>query len=299
MLSLIGLLNPLAGSAPAAEASPVAVLVVGFDHLSQLYNKQPGSDVFSPKKQAELAQLRAQLARFRPEAILLEAEPREQPRLDSLYARYRAGQLAFTALLEGRSERYQVGFALARQLGLPAPRGIDYYASTSQNLLSTGHNISYFQRDLRLLQTTARPLRRLVQHDSLSLYDYLALANQPTLVALSHRVIFNTPALVTSGTFAATGTNTQDLGRVDTAYIGAHYITLFYNRNLKIYTTILRAQQQTQARRVLVMMGLAHVGVLEELLAANPDYQVVHAASYLKTKQTHLLKPAKRLPLPR
>jgi len=292
---LLSLLNPLASRAQKAKSAPIEVMVVGFDHLNSLYNKQPESDVFSPKKQAELARLRAQLARFRPEAIMLEAEPREQPRLDSLYERYRAGQLAFTALPEGRGERYQVGFVLARQLGLPAPRGIDYYAATSQSLLATGHNISYFQRDLTLLQTTVRPLRRMVQHDSLSLYDYLALANQPALVALSHRAVFNTPALVTSGTFAASGTNTQDLGRVDTAYIGAHYITLFYNRNLKIYANILRAQQQTQARRVLVMMGQNHVGVLDELFAANPDYQVVHADNYLKTKNAHLVKA---LPLP-
>ena len=273
-------------------------MVVGFDHLNQLYNKQPESDVFSSKKQAELAKLRAQLARFRPEAIMLEAERREQPGIDSLYERYRAGQLEFSALPTGRSERYQVGFALAKQLGLPAPRGIDYYAATSQSLLSTGHNISYFQSDLQLLQATVRPLRRLVQHDSLSLYDYLALANQPALVALSHRAIFNTPALVTNGTFSASGTNTQDLGKVDTTYIGAHYITLFYNRNLKIYANILRAQQQTQARRVLVLMGQNHVGVLEELFAANPSYRVVHAASYLKTKHARLLKVVARPSLP-
>ena len=299
IILLLSLLKPLAGSAQVVKADPVEVMVVGFDHLGQLYNKQPESDVFGPKKQAELAQLRAQLARFRPDAIMLEAEPREQPRLDSLYERYRAGQLAFTDLPEGRGERYQVGFVLARQLKLPAPRGVDYYAATSQSLLSTGHNISDFQRDLKLLQTTARPLRRMVQHDSLSLYDYLALANQPALVALSHRAMFNTPAMVTSGTFSATGTNTQDLGRVDTAYIGAHYITLFYNRNLKIYANILRAQQQTQARRVFVMMGQNHVGVLEELFAANPSYQVVHAATYLKTKQKNLMKALSMPPAPR
>jgi len=265
-------------------------MVVGFDHLNALYNKQPESDVFSPKKQAELAKLRAQLARFRPEAIMLEAEPREQPQLDSLYAQYRAEKLAFTALPTGRSERYQVGFALARQLGLPAPRGIDYYAATSQSLLSTGRNIEAFQRELRLLQVVSRPLRRQVQHDSLSLYDYIALANQPALIALSHRVLFNTPALVTSGTFSATGTNTVDLGKVDTTYIGAHYITLVYNRNLKIYANILREQQRSQARRILVVLGVAHVGVQEELFAANPSYRVVHAASYLKTRVSNKLQ---------
>jgi hypothetical protein len=187
-------------------------------------------------------------------------------------------------LPEGRSERYQVGFALARQLGLPAPQGIDYYAATSQNLLSTGRNIAAFRQELQLLQAVSRPLRRQVQHDSLSLYDYIALANQPALIALAHRAVFNAPALVTSGTFSATGTNTVDLGKVDTTYIGAHYITLVYNRNLKIYSNILREQQRSQAKRILVVLGVAHVGVQEELLAANPAYRVVHAASYLKTK---------------
>ena len=270
--------------AQATKASPIEVMIVGFDHLSQLYNKQPESDVFSPKKQAELAKLRAELARFRPAAIMVEAERSEQPQLDSLYERYRAGQLALPTLPTGRSERYQIGFALAKQLGLPAPKGIDYYAATSQNLLSTGRNITVFQRELQQLQAASRPLRRQVQHDSLSLYDYIALANQPPLVTLIHRALFNTPALVTSGTFSATGTNTVDLGKVDTTYIGAHYITLMYNRNLKIYSNILREQQRSQARRILVVLGLAHVKVQEELFADNPAYRVVHAAEYLKTK---------------
>jgi hypothetical protein len=89
VILLLSLLNPLASSAQKAKNSPIEVMVVGFDHLNSLYNKQPESDVFSPKKQAELAKLRAQLALFRPEAIMLEAEPREQPQLDSLYERYR------------------------------------------------------------------------------------------------------------------------------------------------------------------------------------------------------------------
>lgn len=284
IVSVMGLLGPLSSSAQATQTAPVEVMVVGFDHLSQLYNRQPESDVFSPKKQAELAKLRAALARFRPEAIMVEAEPREQPQLDSLYERYRAGQLQFAALPTGRSERYQVGFALAKQLGLPAPRGIDYYAATSQNLLSTGRNIGAFRQELQQLQSVSRPLRRQVQHDSLSLYDYIALANQPALIALSHRALFNTPALVTSGTFSATGTNTVDLGKVDTAYVGAHYITLIYNRNLKIYANILREQQRSSAKRLLIVLGVAHVGVQEELFAANPAYRVVRAAAYLKTR---------------
>ena len=289
LLVLLGLSQPVAGVAQSPRPAKISVMVVGSDHLSQLYNQQPASDVFSPKKQAELAQLRARLARFRPDIILVEAEPKEQPQIDSLYALYQKGLLQVESLPYGRSERYQIGFALAKQLQLPSPKAVDYYAATSQSLLSTGTNIEAFKQDLKLLQTTARPLRTLVQRDSLSLYDYLALANQSAMIGLLHRMQFNTPALVMNGSFAAEGTNTVDLGKVDTEYIGAHYITLFYNRNLKIYSNMLRAQQQSQAQRVMAVFGLAHVGVLEELFAANPAYQVVHAARYLKTSKTKLL----------
>ena len=44
---------------------------VGFDHLNSLYNKQPESDVYSPKKQAELAKFRAQLARLGDLLVIL------------------------------------------------------------------------------------------------------------------------------------------------------------------------------------------------------------------------------------
>jgi hypothetical protein len=115
----------------------------------------------------------------------------------------------------------------------------------------------------------------------------------PALIALSHRALLNTPALVTSGTFAASGINTNELGRVDTAYIGAHYITLFYNRNLKIYSNLLRAQQKSQAPRLLLIIGQTHVGVLQELLGANPAYRVVPAHTYLKTSAARRLKVKK------
>lgn len=275
-------LGPTVAAAQSGAARPTDIMVVGFDHLNQLYNNTPQSDVLGAKKQAELARLRARLAQFRPQQLLVEATPQEQPQLDSLYALYQSGQLALADLPGGRSERYQVGFALSKELGLPAPRGVDFYAATSQSLLSTGRHIEAFRADLGRMQTTFRPLKRQVQHDSLAVDDYIALANHPAMIALSHRAIFNTPAQVTGGTFSATGQNTLNAGPVDTAYIGAHYISLFYTRNLKIYSNILRTGQQRPVARVMVLMGQPHVGVLQELLAANPAYRVVPAARYLK-----------------
>ncbi|SNC76247.1 hypothetical protein SAMN06265337_3289 [Hymenobacter gelipurpurascens] len=291
MLAVLLLLGTaFAGNAQRTTPAQKQVMVVGFDHLSQLYNKTPESDVYGPKKQAELAKLREHLKRFRPDVLMVEAEPREQPQVDSLYALYRAGKLELSSLPTGRSERYQMGFVLAKELNLPAPQCVDYYAATSQSLLTNGDNIAKYNQDLKLMQQLYRPLKRMAQHDSLSLYDFIALCNHLTTVATVHRAQFNTPAWVTDGTFSPTATNTNNLGQVDTAYIGAHYITLLYNRNLKIYSNILRAQRKTNAQRAMVIMGAAHVGVLEGMFAANPDYQVKHASDYLKTNKTKYLQ---------
>jgi hypothetical protein len=291
LVALLGLglsFGSIAQSTPSAPK--IQVLAIGFDHLSQLYTKQAAqSDVFSPKKQAELAQLRTRLAKFKPDLIMVENEPQEQPHLDSLYAPYQQGTLPLTAMPYGRGETYQVGFALAKDLHLPAPRGINYYEGTSQSLLRSGHNIALFQHDLQALQTTARPLKRLVQHDSLSVYDYIALMNQPKLLALSHRAVYNTPAYVTNGAFSSA--HPPEVSQVDTAYIGVQYISLFYTRNLKIYANLLRVQQQTHAQRLLIIYGQNHIAVLQELLRVNPAYQVVPATKYLKASATRLLKP--------
>ena len=48
VISLLSLLNLSPSRAQATKVSPIEVMIVGFDHLSQLYNKQPESDVFSP-----------------------------------------------------------------------------------------------------------------------------------------------------------------------------------------------------------------------------------------------------------
>jgi hypothetical protein len=95
-----------------------------------------------------------------------------------------------------------------------------------------------------------------------------------------------------NGRLAAGGTNTVDSGKVDTTYRGAHFIGFHYNQNLLNYADIQRGQQQSHAKRVLVLVGVAHVGVVEELLAANPAQQVVHAATHLKTNKRTLLRLA-------
>lgn len=84
------------------------VMIVGFDHLNQLYNRQPQSDVYSAKKKMEINQLKACLQTYGPDMIMVEVDPGEQPRMDSLYKLYSAGKLILENLKEGRGETFRL-----------------------------------------------------------------------------------------------------------------------------------------------------------------------------------------------
>ena len=105
--------------------------------------------------------------------------------------------------------------------------------------------------------------------------------NQDKFIDLSHNLIFNIPAYVINGEFSENGTNTVDIGEIDNKYIGAEYITLFYNRNLKIYSNILNTQLTHKSNKILVIIGQLHVGVLKDLLSHNPNYKVIDTSEYL------------------
>ncbi|MCX6218755.1 DUF5694 domain-containing protein [Spirosoma sp.] len=278
-LCLVGL---LAIDASAQNQPSVQIMLAGFDHLNQLYNQQPQSDVYSPKKQAEINQLNTCFQAYAPDMIMVEVDPIEQPRIDSLFALYSAGKLTLDDLPYGRSETYQIGFALAKRLKHKRVYCVDHYEATSQSLLTDGTNIDVYQRALQQLQGLARPLKKQVQQDSLSVYEYIRRLNQPEMIALTHRLFYNLPALVVNGEFSKTATNTLDVSKIDKRYIGAEFISLFYNRNLKIYSNALISQRQYQGKKLLLLFGQTHVGVLQELVKANPDYKLVSPLTYCR-----------------
>jgi hypothetical protein len=76
--------------------------------------------VLEPARQREVEELIELLAAFRPTKVAVEFTPDRQPRLDSLYAEYRAGRWALR-----RNEVYQLGFRLAAHLGHEGVHAVD------------------------------------------------------------------------------------------------------------------------------------------------------------------------------
>jgi len=278
---LLGLTACTASQISPAGAPPTAdILLLGCNHLAQLYKPDnPNSDVLSPRRQAELAQVRAGLLRYRPEAIMVEELPARQLALDSLYQLYRQDKLDLNTLSGGRSEVYQLGFALGKQLGLPRIGCVNAPGGTSQSILHEGKNIELYQEGTTRLREVVRPVDQQLLAGGSTLSQYLRRLNDPAILRQLHTLVYRTPARVTDGQLKPDPM--VDAGFIDSHYVGAEFTSVFYNRDLKIYSNIVTTQLATRPRRVLLIIGARHVASLQGIFRTDPAYRVVEAAPYL------------------
>ncbi|RYZ29120.1 MAG: hypothetical protein EOO10_07350 [Chitinophagaceae bacterium] len=260
------------------------IMFLGCSHFGQegMYKGNPAADLFTAEKQKEIAAINGQLAAFKPDVILIEREPEEQSQVDSLYTAYRSGKLAFTDLSYGRAEQYQFGFALAEKLNHQRVFGADYYEAVSNRMMTTGANREAFQQGLDSFSAFGRKAEAGFKSGSFSLKDFLLLLNAPTVLNWTYRVLFVTPLQVKNGAFTSPPATYVDTAYVNKKYIGAEFVSIFMERELKIYANIVNITAQQKAARVLVIMGHRHAAALPKLFQNDPAYKVVSVEKYLK-----------------
>ncbi|MBC3784954.1 DUF5694 domain-containing protein [Spirosoma utsteinense] len=281
IILLTGLLFPFS---LLAQSTPAQIMFVGCDHLQQVYRKgNPNTDAFTPRWQQELAEVVNRIKAYKPDLILVERLPADQPALDSLYTLFLNNKLALADLPDGRAEEYQLGFTLGKQLGLKKIVGVNAPGGTSQSILSNGHNIElYLQENARLRALVTEKYTQ-IQAGSLSFSNYIRFLNQPETVQKVYHLRYMTPARVTNGHF----TNPDkmvDTAFVNPAYIGAELISVFKNRDYKIYSNIVTAQLAQQAKKIVVIIGVAHIGSLQSIFRDDPAYKLVESVPYLNHK---------------
>ncbi|HUC82528.1 MAG TPA: DUF5694 domain-containing protein [Flavisolibacter sp.] len=270
---------------PSGKAkAPTQVLFLGCAHFGQegMYKGNPAADLFSEARQKEIAAINASLARFKPDVILIEREPEEQPQVDSLYAAYRTGKLSLTDLSYGRAEQYQFGFALAKALNHQRVFGTDYYEAVSNRMLNSGTNKEAFQQGLDSFSAFGRKAEGSFKSGELSLKNFLLLLNAPSVLDWAYRVLFVTPLQVKNGAFTSPPVKYVDTAYVNKTYIGAEFVSIFMERELKIYANIVNIAAQQKASRVLVVIGHRHAAALPKLFQNDPAYKVVNVSTYLK-----------------
>jgi hypothetical protein len=285
---LLGLTACTASKAPSAAAgagaaAPTSILLLGSNHLAQLYKaSNPNSDVLTPKRQAEMAALCDQLQRYRPDGILVEEVPENQGRLDSLFRLYRQDKLDLNTMPGGRNEVYQVGFVLAKRLGLPGVRCVNAPGGTSQSILNAGKNIELYEQATKSWREFGSSIDQQLLAGTLTMAQYYRALNEPATVQRLHTLVYRTPARVTDGVLKPDPM--VDAAFINPRYVGAEFISVFYNRDLKVYSNIVTTQMATQQQRQLLIMGMRHVGSLRGIFSTDPAYQVVETNAYLSRR---------------
>jgi hypothetical protein len=269
----------------AEKPTPQAeVMLLGSTHFGQsgFYKDAPKADLFSAPRQQEIAEINRLLAKFRPDMIMIEDTPQEQATTDSLYTLYRADKLQLESLPYGRAEQFQFGYRLAKQLNLPRVYGVDAYEGISNRILQNGTNIDGFTKDWALLSNVGRQAETRFKQGEISLKEFLGFMNSPAMLDIAYRTLLVNAARVKQGTFV--GLKPEDAAKnvTDPYYIGAEYMSLFFEREAKIYSNIVTAQQAHKGKKLLVIMGSRHAATLSRIFANDPAYTVVPVSKYLK-----------------
>jgi hypothetical protein len=263
MLTAVPAISSAQFAALGGKTAGAQVLVIGSYHMSN-----PGldaitvraDDVLAPRRQAEIEQLAAQLAQFRPTKVAVEIPWGRDSTSNSLYRRYLQGSHALD-----RTEMQQLGFRIARRAGLPRIHGVDYDLDVNVAAVMVWA-LTHGQPELA---TAAQGLstRLLAEADSM-------MKNATVGAILA--------ALNSARADSAHGIYMAAL-RVgaDTSYPGATMTARWYERNLKIASNVLRLIESPNDR-VLVIIGAAHGPILRELLARVPGVRIVPPGDALR-----------------
>jgi hypothetical protein len=265
-----------------AQGSKTEILLVGSDHLSQIYKEgNPHTDVFSGIRQKEISEFTTLVLRYKPDMVMVEKLPEQQLEIDSLYNLYLQGDLNLQNLENGRSEVYQLAFRIGKELQLPKVYCVNAPGGISQSILDNGENIELYKTKTLELRKVVGEKYVALQSGELSLKDYLIFLNQPVNYNKIYHLRYITPARVTNGTFKNPD-EMVDTAFINPAYIGAELISVFKNRDYKIYSNIVTNQMRHKPKKILLLIGVAHVGSLRNILHDDPEFEVVTAKKYFK-----------------
>jgi len=257
------------------------LLILGSDHLNQVYKKgNPETDVLSPKRQKEIIAFTSLAAKYKPDMIMVEVLPEDQPEIDSLYALYLKNSLKTDSIEDGRSEVYQVAFRMGKEMKLGKIFCVNAPGGTSQGILDNGENIALYKNETTELRKIVGAKYAALQNGTLSFKDFLIFLNQPETYNKVYHLRYITPSRVTNGTF----TNPDkmvDTAFVDHKYIGAELTSVFKNRDYKIYSNIVTTKIRHNPKKILLVIGVAHIGSLISIFRDDPEFELVSASKFL------------------
>ncbi len=249
---------------PAAPSKP-EILIVGTYHMANpghdIFNAK-ADDVLSPKRQAEIAELLAVLKKFHPTKIAVESTVFDDTRKKQ-YADYLAGKRTLT-----QNEIEQVGFRLAKELGMKTIYPVDYDGDFPWQRIvnfakATGKSQQYDQLFADMGAHFKKQDEFLPAH---TILETLLFMNADERVAQDvgfyyREVHFGEPA----------------------DYAGPDLLTSWYQRNMRIYNNIVNLID-SPGERILVIYGAGHLGWLRMAAESDPTVRLRKLAEFVTAK---------------
>ncbi len=253
-------------SAIAQQGARKQILVLGTFHFASNQDviKHGELDILGAQRQAEIQELNDKLAGFAPDRVMVEWKVVEdQPFVDSAYAEYLADRFTLRA-----NEVYQIGFRQARRFATGPPQCIDadglFLFDTLNYAAGKSGDTAWFEAYMDSV------VHLVMEEDSMHMHRSITEALRQMNAEEGSRL-----SLAVNGVFAAA--RLGPLG--DDA--GAEFIGQWYLRNIRMYANICRSTRATD-QRVLVIVGNGHRPIIEQLLRADPDWEVIDAERYLR-----------------
>ncbi|MDP9017155.1 MAG: DUF5694 domain-containing protein [Candidatus Eremiobacteraeota bacterium] len=248
-----------------AQSGRAQVMIVGVAHLvarHDVHNSAFVDDPLGAKRQIQIAEVVAHLARFAPTKVLIEAGP--DPIYNQRYLQYRASTFALPA-----NEIYQFGFRLAAASANSAIYPVDADGpefadeKTPDGKAMIASITSIFKTDRG----------RDPQFDAfVDKSDQLERSN--TYLELLRYLNSDAAIRANAGAYSII----DGLGR-DAHLAGAAYTAAWYGRNCYIFSNILNVT--SPGDRVVVLMGQGHEYLLREFARLNPNLESVDPLRYL------------------
>ncbi len=274
LMLCVGTFSASAVSQPNELPPKSRVMTLGTFHFNfpnldvQKVHEKDKIDVLQERYQKEIASIVNALRTFRPTAIAIEAPTASRKRLDSLYAAYRRGMYTL-----GRSEAEQLGFRLAKVLGLEHLECVDVWGNLYENL-------NYLMSDT---SSRAKAFEQFYFNNPDSIY----LEKNPGLGfshgrgLLDNLISLNDPVAIRKslGSYLIGHFKYEERAG---DYTGADFETgRWFNRNLRIFRNVQRIPKERSAR-ILVIYGAGHLNVLNYLFSSSPEYEYVSPLPYLE-----------------
>lgn len=249
---------------PAAAQPRAQVMILGayhFDNPNLDYVKSNVDDHLSVKRQAEIAEVVALLAKFKPTKIALEA-------VDGVSAIHKN----YTAYLNGAytlkaDERDQLGMRLAKQLGHKRIYAIDHQLDMDFGAVMAAAQQSSDHVFLNTFQKAMGEIEELQKRQStMTVREILCVHNDPSNVARAGNLYLQLARVRSGETF-----------------VGADVLAGWYQRNFRIFANLTRVIDSPEDR-VLVIYGAGHSAILQSLVQSSPNLQFVDASDYLNRR---------------